>query len=144
MSAKPDHDQDFYSWTQHNATLLRTGRFSEADIEYIAEELEDMGQQKRYVLEGLLRIVLLHLLKWQFQPSRRSRSWQISIKAHRERALRLLDRNKGLASQLAEIIDDAYILARVGAMEETGLDIDIFPETCPYSSQQVLDQSFLP
>jgi hypothetical protein len=76
MAAPQLYDRDFFEWTQCNAALLRAGQFDQADIQHIAEELEDMGKSERRRLESRLEVLLQHLLKWQIQPNRRSTSWQ--------------------------------------------------------------------
>ena len=75
MSNHPLYDQDFYAWTNEQAALLRAGRLSEADVEHIAEEIENMGKSEKRELVSRLRVLLLHLLKWQYQPTRRGKSW---------------------------------------------------------------------
>jgi hypothetical protein len=80
QTAKDLYEQDFFEWTVQNAQLLRAGRLEEADLEHIAEEIEDMGRSERRELESRLSVLLSHLLKWRFQPSRRGRSWQATIR----------------------------------------------------------------
>jgi hypothetical protein len=79
------HENDFYAWTQEQAHLLRTGQLHQIDLQNIAEEIEDMGRSERRQLESRLEILIMHLLKWQFQPNLRSRSWQLTIKEQRLR-----------------------------------------------------------
>src|SRR5205814_2475020 len=90
------YDRDLYSWAVEQAALLRAGKIAEADALNIAEELDDVGNKQYDKLEGALRIVLLHLLKWDHQPERRSRSWWASISVHRKRVLHVLRKNPGL------------------------------------------------
>ena len=102
------YEQDFYAWTFHNASLLREGKFSEIDIENIAEELESMGRRDKRVLESRLSVLLMHLLKWQFQPMRRSNSWKLTIKKQRLSILRLLKESPRLKYNIAEVLEEAY------------------------------------
>ena len=136
------YDHDFYAWTQDQSQLLRTGQLQLIDVQNLAEELEDMGRAEKRELESRLEILLMHLLKWQFQPSKRSRSWQLTIKEQRLRLQKHLKQNPSLKAAIADVFDDAYQLAVVSAEKETGLDI--FPEICPYNADQVLLDSFLP
>jgi hypothetical protein len=136
------YDQDFYAWTQEQSQLLRTGQLQLIDIQNLAEEIEDMGRAERRELESRLEILLMHLLKWQFQPSKRSRSWRLTIKEQRLRLQKHLKQNPSLKAAISDIFDDAYQLAVVSAEKETGLDI--FPEICLYTSEQVLLDGFLP
>ncbi|MBD2188183.1 DUF29 domain-containing protein [Pseudanabaena mucicola] len=137
-----DYDHDFYAWTQEQSRLLRTGQLQLIDIQHLAEEIEDMGRAERRELESRLEILLMHLLKWQFQPSKRSRSWQLTIKEQRLRLQKHLKQNPSLKAAIADVFDDAYQLAVVSAERETGLDI--FPDICPYLIEQVLIDAFLP
>ncbi|BBC24966.1 DUF29 domain-containing protein [Pseudanabaena sp. ABRG5-3] len=137
-----DYEHDFYAWTQDQSHLLRTGQLQLIDVQHLAEEIEDMGRAERRELESRLEILLMHLLKWQFQPSKRSRSWQLTIKEQRLRLQKHLKQNPSLKAAIAEVFDDAYQLAVVSAEKETGLDV--FPDIAPYTSEQVLLDSFLP
>src|SRR5712692_8509170 len=92
------YEEDFVVWSMHNAELLRAGRLQEADIEHIAEELEDMGKSQRRALESRLTVLLLHLLKWQFQPERRSSSWRATIVAQRIAIIKILREAPSLES----------------------------------------------
>ncbi len=136
------HDHDFYAWTQQQAHLLRTEQLQLIDIQNLAEAIEDMGRAERRELESRLEILLMHLLKWQFQPSHRSRSWQLTIKEQRLRLQRHLKQNPSLKAAISDVFEDVYQLAIVSAEKETGLDI--FPEIYPYTYEQVLLAEFLP
>ena len=140
--ADHDYDHDFYAWTQAQSQLLRTGQLQLIDIQHLAEEIEDMGRAERRELASRLEILLMHLLKWEFQPNKRSRSWQLTIKEQRLRLAKHLKQNPSLKAAIPDIFDDAYQLAVVSAARETGLDI--FPEICPYTIEQVLMDKFLP
>jgi Domain of unknown function DUF29 len=73
------YELDFFEWTQRNAELLRQGCLESADIPHIAEELADMGERDRREVKSYLKHLMMHLLKWQFQPDRRDGSWAVSI-----------------------------------------------------------------
>jgi hypothetical protein len=135
-------EQDFYAWTQEQAQLLRTGKLDEIDWQNIAEEIEDMGRSEKRQLESRLEILIMHLLKWQFQPNLRSRSWQLTIKEQRLRLEKLLQENPSLQGNLMEVIAKVYPLASLSAERETGLSL--FPEVCPYHVTEILLDDFLP
>ncbi|MBK1986140.1 DUF29 domain-containing protein [Sphaerospermopsis aphanizomenoides BCCUSP55] len=139
---KTTHDNDFYAWTQEQAHLLRTEQFHQIDFAHIAEELEDMGRSEKRELESRLEMLIMHLLKWQFQPNLRSRSWQLTIKEQRLRLEKLLKENPSLNSYLEDSLDKTYQLAMISAERETGLSS--FPETCPYSLTEIFTLEFLP
>ena len=136
------YDHDFYAWTQEQAQLLRTGKFNQIDFDHIAEEIEDMGRSEKRELESRLEVLLMHLLKWQFQPNLRSRSWQLTIKEQRLRLEKLLAENPSLKSFLADSLEKIYQLAMISAERETGLSS--FPEGCPYSLTEIFTSEFLP
>jgi len=133
---------DFYTWTQEQLELLRSGQLEKIDLQNLAEEIEDMGRAEKRELESRLEVLLMHLLKWQFQPSLRSRSWQLTIKEQRLRLQRHLKQNPSLKSAIPDVFADVYQLAVVSAERETSLDI--FPDVCPYDFEQVMTEAFLP
>ena len=118
---------DLYSWALHQAELLRAGRLSEIDPVAIAEEIDDVGEEQYDKLESALRVLMLHILKWDHQPSMRSRSWTLTIREQRRRAERQLRKNPGLKSQVDEALEAAYEDARLEAASETGLPLSLFP-----------------
>ena len=74
------YETDFYLWTQQQADLLRQGLLSEVDTAHLVDEIEDMGGSERHALGSYLKNILMHLLKWQYQPQRRGNSWRLSIR----------------------------------------------------------------
>jgi hypothetical protein len=115
------YDSDFYAWANTQAALLRSGRIDQADIEHIAEEIESMGKSELRELENRLARLFTHLLKWQFQPNRRSRSWTLTIKEQRRRLHRHLAQNPSLKATLEQAVLDAYgdaILEAAGPVPE--------------------------
>ena len=138
------YEEDAYTWAMRNAELIRQGRFDEIDVDHVAEEIESVGKSERRQLENRLIVLLSQLLKWQYQPERRGRSWLATIKEQRRRISSLLKINPGLKPLLDEIIDDAYVSARLVAVREAGLDETTFPEICPFSFEDVLNDTFWP
>jgi len=136
--------QDFYSWLMTNAQLLRQGRFSEIDVEHLAEELESMGRGEKRALISRLTVLLVHLLKWRFQPARRSKSWRNTLTVQRSDVLDLLEDSPSLRYELEQHIEKAYERAKLIAEDETGIEKDHFPQRCPYSFEQIVDQEFFP
>jgi len=134
------YDQDLYSWAVEQAALLRAGRIVEVDADNIAEELDDVGNEQYDKLESALRIILLHVLKWDHQPERRSRSWTASILVQRNHVQRVLRKNPGLEPRVEEAIVEAYTDARILAAAHTRLDDADFPARCPYSWQQITER----
>jgi hypothetical protein len=137
------YEKDFFEWTVRNAELLRSGRAGEADLAHIAEEIEDMGKRERRELQHRLSILIAHLLKWNVQPGRRSRSWELTIRVQRKDLVKLLEENPSLQPYLRESLPEAYEHAVVDAMTETGHLESDFPSTCPFTLDVILDPDFL-
>jgi len=135
------YDRDLYSWAVEQAALLRAGRIADADARNIAEELDDVGNEQYDKLESALRIILLHLLKWDHQPKRRSRSWRASILVQRNHVRRVLKKNPGLKSRVEEALGDAYADARIEAAAQSRLDDRSFPARCPYSWDAIMERA---
>jgi len=138
------YENDFYGWVQHQAHMLRTRNLSALDFENLIEEVESMGRSEQRALESRLEILLMHLLKWQFQSRLKGPSWRFTIKEQRRRIAKLLKKNSSLVSILTEVFKDAYESALLLAAEETGLDESLFPSICPWSFEQAMDETFWP
>jgi hypothetical protein len=140
--ARADYGRDFYSWSLEQARLVREGRWDAVDRENVAEEIESLGREQFNKLESALRVLLLHMLKWDHQPERRTRSWALSIKDQRLEFEQILEDNPGLKSRQDEALARAYRRARIAAAKETGLDEETFPSACPYSWDDVTARRF--
>jgi Domain of unknown function DUF29 len=138
------YDKDFYAWANEQAALLRAGRLSEADIANIAEEIESMGRSEKRELVNRLAVLLLHLLKWQYQPGMRGNSWRLTIEEQRYRLERHLKDNPSLKSVLSEAMEEGYRLALIEVERETGFARGTFPSSCPYTFQQATDDTIWP
>jgi hypothetical protein len=141
--ASPTKRDDLYSWALHQAELLRAGRLSEIDPVAIAEEIDDVGEEQYDKLESALRVLMLHLLKWDHQPFMRSRSWTLTVREQRRRAERRLRKNPGLKSQLDVALGAAYEDARLEAANETGLPLSVFPVTRPFEYAEIMERSIV-
>jgi hypothetical protein len=144
MTTPTLYDQDFYAWANTQAALLRAGNLDAADIENIAEEIESMGRSEKRELVNRLTVLLLHLLKWQYQPVRRGASWRASIRIQRRDLAEHLIDNPSLKSKLPEAIIRSYGNAVIEASAETGHSEDTFPSSCPWSFGQIIDAEFWP
>ncbi|HZK90304.1 MAG TPA: DUF29 domain-containing protein [Stellaceae bacterium] len=138
------YDDDFFTWTQEQARLLRDGEFADIDVENLAEEVESMGRSVRRGLRNRLTILLMHLLKWRYQPMFRSRSWSGTIREQRAQAQSLMDESPSLSSLLADQLSEIYASALTKAAGETGFAETGFPITCPFTPEQILSEDFLP
>jgi Domain of unknown function DUF29 len=138
------YDSDFFAWSQEQAQLLREGRLGAADILNIAEEIDSMGRTEKRELVSRLTVLLLHLLKWRYQPDKRGASWEATIRVQRNRIEDHLDDNPSLKPLLPRALSTAYRDARLEAAAETGLPIASFPLECPWAASEIQDGEFWP
>jgi hypothetical protein len=136
------YDRDFYSWSLEQARLVRAGRWEAVDRDNVAEEIESLGREQFNKLESALRVLMLHMLKWDHQPAARSRSWVLSIETQRLEVADILSDNPGLKPRVAEAVARGYRKARIEAAKETGLEKTAFPEACPYSFDDIASRTF--
>ncbi len=139
-----EYEHDFYQWIYKNIELLKQRKFSELDVDTLVDELESMAKRDKRELISHLMILIAHLLKWQFQPEQRSGSWQGSIDEQRLRILQQLEESPSLHNFLTESIAASYPNALKLANKETKLPMQLFPQACPYSIEQLLDENFYP
>ena len=135
----PLYETDLYAWVAQQAELLRAGKFGEIDAENIAEEMLDVGRNEYDKLESALTVLLAHMLKWDHQPEKRSRSWENSILEQRDRTEQQLRDNPSLKSRQTEAIRDGYRRGRLRASSETDIDLREFPEDCPYDWHAIIE-----
>jgi hypothetical protein len=138
------YESDFYAWTQEQAELLKHKTWEALDLPNLIEEIESLGRQERQELRNRLGVLLGHLLKWQYQPSNRGNRWLATIREQRTQTRLVLKDNPSLKPYVPEAIAIAYQLAQDLAVRETGMDYDTFPAECPYTIEQILEETFLP
>ena len=135
---------DFNSWIDQTAQLLRESRWHEVDVPHLIEEVEDLGKSERRGIASQLTRLLLHLLKWQYQPQRRSDSWLDSITDARTQIELAIEDSPSLRSYPAEQLEESYQRARRQAAKQISVAISMFPDMCPYSPELVLAEDWLP
>lgn len=136
------YEDDLYTWVNEQVALLRAGRLDEIDAENIVEELSDVGSSQYDKLWSSLRVLVMHMLKWDQQPEFRTPSWVYSIREQRRRYGKVIKKNPGLASRRNEALADAYDSARDWAANETNVPVDEFPDECPYDWDDILNRPF--
>lgn len=141
-SAPARYDEDFARWAFEQAQALRDGAFAGLDIENIAEELDTLGRDEFNKLESTLTVLVMHMLKWDYQPDRRSRSWTGTIRIQRRHVAKHIKNNPSLKPRRDEALSEAYETARLMASAETDLPLKTFPDACAYSWSDVLDRPF--
>ena len=137
-------EADYAQWCVEQGALLREGRLADLDRENLAEEIESLGRSDRREIESRLKILLVHLLKYGYQPEGRSGSWKATIREQRVRIEKLVTESPSLKSYPAKALAEEYSFAMPEAAAETGLSEDIFPNKCPFSISEVLDLAFYP
>ena len=138
------YETDFYTWTQEQVSLLKTQQWDQLDSLNLIEEIETLGRRERQELRNRLGVLLGHLLKWQFQPEKRSNSWLGTIREQRVQVKLLLQDSPSLKPYLDEVFFTIYELGLALAIRETELGEQVFPEICPYTLDQTLNPEFLP
>jgi Domain of unknown function DUF29 len=143
-------EDDYVAWLLGQAAALReAARLRpnlpfDIDWELIAQELEGMSRSEARELRSRYAVLLLHMLKWLIQTDHRCRSWELTINHQRQEIAEHLAHNPGLKPERAELFAKAYADARVDANYETGLPLPAFPEACPFTIEQAMDEGFWP
>lgn len=138
------YETDFHQWIEEQSDLLRTGQLTQLDVTHLIEELESMSARERRELINRLAVLLAHLLKWDYQPERRSTSSRLTINERRRQLALLLEDSPSLQQRLPDFLPRSYRNATRAAMEETGFLKSPFPERCAYSIAEILDEDYWP
>ncbi len=135
------YEQDFYQWTQEQAALLKAGTLAQLDIENLIEEIESMGKSQKRELYSRLVVLIMHMLKWDYQPDMQSGSWKNTILTQRREIKFLLKDNPSLNRIVSDAVRMVYSDSVEAASVETGLPVSSFPETCPYTIEQLMGEA---
>ena len=138
VKAPTRYSEDTYSWVLEQIALLKAGHRDQIDAENIAEELSDLGNELRFRLESAIAVLCCHLLKWEHQPERRSRSWSLTVAEQRSRIELLLKRNPGLKGTLDEATRVGFASGRRFVLSETDLSAKQLPKDCPYTFAEMM------
>ena len=126
------YETDYSAWIATQAALLQAGRFGDLDIVNLVDEVESLGRSEFDAFVSAVEVVLVNMLKWDAQPSKRTRSWIASIVEHRRRIERRLEDNPSFKSRLADAIRRAFDTATARAASEANLPLDVFPTDNPF------------
>ena len=139
------YETDIISWANEQAAFIRSGRFDLLDLEHIADEIEDVGKSEQREFESRMALLLAHLIKWQYQPSHRGKSWERTIKDQRTIITRRLSKTPSLKPELesSDFWLEAWADAARIAENETGI-LNVFPETCPWGFEEITNPSVWP
>ncbi len=138
------YKEDFQLWLDTTAKMLRERQLNQLDFDNLIEEIESMGRSEKDALESNLVVVLMHLLKYKYQPERRSNSWLSTIYEHRRRIRRAFSKSPSLKNYFNEVFAECYQDARQEASLETGLALEVFPLECPFNVEETLNPDYLP
>ena len=142
------YEKDVVLWSEEQAHYLRSGQFDKLDLENLAEEVLDVDKSELRELESRMAVLLAHLIKWAWQPSHRSRSWERTIKDQRLHITRRLKKTPSLVYKMADENEGFWFGAWSDGVQfahkETGIPMDIFPEAMPWSEELVLTEGWLP
>ena len=141
------YDHDFYAWSQNQAVALRAKAWEQLDLDNLAEEIESLGKSDRRAVESYLEVIATHLLKWVYQSrerARRGRGWRNSVDEARRQLQLILEDSPSLRERVTVLLVRAYPHARRKAQQETGLPLAIFPGTCHWTPEQILNEDFWP
>ena len=138
------YDRDYALWLEAQVQALKDGNLKAIDLGNLIEEIEDMGRSQKDAVDSNLVVVLLHLLKYKYQPEKRSNSWKASIREHRRRLRKSFKASPSLKRYCEIGFQENYQDARAGAADETGLALDTFPSESPFTLDEALDADYLP
>jgi hypothetical protein len=138
------YEQDYCLWLDRTIQYLQTGDLDRLDLTALIEELQGMSNSEKNALESNLRILLMHLLKYRYQPHKRSNSWLFTIREHRKRLLKAFNKSPSLKRYYESVFAECYQDGRELAADETGLSLAIFPEESPFSPEESLNLDYLP
>ncbi|MEM8505487.1 MAG: DUF29 domain-containing protein [Cyanobacteria bacterium P01_D01_bin.1] len=144
LKPKSLYGVDFNLWVANQVAALKTQRIEDLDLPNLIEEMEDLSRRDKKALRSYLKLLLLHLLKWQYQPSKRSKSWKVSVSNSRIEIDDILSDSPSLRNYLPTVLAKAYVNAKTLAAAETGLAPETFPTDCPYDLEKALNQDFFP
>jgi hypothetical protein len=133
------YETDETAWLERSSELIKQRRYEELDYQNLSEFLLDMATSDRRQVMSRLTVLLAHKLKWDHQPRKRSRSWEMTLVIQRQDLEQLLE-SRTLKNYAAEILAKAYAKAIVRAAVETGLPKEAFPHNCPYSLEELLQE----
>ncbi|MBD2654466.1 DUF29 domain-containing protein [Synechocystis sp. FACHB-383] len=140
------YDQDYFLWLQETYRMLESNKIEQLDLEHLKEEILGLGDEQRRKVDSYLRQLLINLLLYQYWDSEKNlcgKGWQNEIDNFRFE-LELLLKSKTLYNYFLQEIEEIYIKARRQAIKKSELPANLFPKSCPFSAEALLDPEFLP
>ena len=140
LDKPPLYDTDYVAWLDEQVQHLRAGCLHVLDVANVAEELESLVKRERQQLENRLEVLILHLLKWDNQPAQRSNRWRSTVHKQRTRIRRVLRDSPSLKREIEPMCRDVYPWALERAAIETRVSEAPFPQTSPYTVEQIFER----
>jgi len=134
----PGYGDDYAAWLSAQIRLLESRQFDQLDLDNLIDEVGSLGRSDFNAFVSAIRIVLLHMLKWDIQIDYRTRSWANSIEGHRDRVVQDLEDSPSYKSRLDEAVRKAYRQARYEASSETRLPLASYPKDCPFTFDEIM------
>ena len=138
------YDSDLALWSQEQARLLEQRRFAELDLQNLIDEVKSVGSSDKREIRNRLEVLIAHLLKWRFQPGRRTSSWERTIREQRRAVSSIIEDSPSLQHYPSAVLSRVYPAAHAQAADESGIDYTLFPDVSPFTIEQVMDGGFLP
>lgn len=130
--------RDETAWLEDTADLITSDRLDEIDYQNLAEYLTDMARRDRREVDSRLALLMAHLLKWDYQPDKRTGNWRATIVVERQELAKLMGRGV-LRNHAEDVLAEAYRDAVEQAIAETGLPAETFPVECPYGLVELIE-----
>ncbi|BAG02035.1 MAG: DUF29 domain-containing protein [Microcystis wesenbergii TW10] len=148
MTVIPDlktlYEIDDSLWLEETIELLKAKKFDALDLENLIEELEDLGNEKKFRVASFLQQIIRHCLLLQFWTSERKYNqahWQAEIVSFQYQLKRYLTTN--LRKYLEQEFEQIYFESVRYVRQKTDNKVN-FPDICPYSLEELLDPNWLP
>ncbi len=136
------YEKDLASWVAEQASHLRNKEFDKIDLENFIDEFEGIVKRDKRSMKSYFEILLTHMLKWQYQPSKRSSSWYASIRNSRDEINGIIEDSPSLKNNMELAYETAWKKGRKHALEETGLKNSELPKICPWDLKDALQMKF--
>lgn len=138
------YDTDFNLWIEQTITALKSGDIQTLDLDNLIEEIEAMTRSDKREIFNRLKVLIMHLLKCQYQPQKKTNSWIKTINEQRDQIELVLADSPSLRPYLTSKLGEIYKKAKRDAVTETKLTPETFPTDCPFTEEQILDSEYFP
>lgn len=138
------YERDFYAWALCTRAALSCKDWDKLDLKNLIDEVDGLVRGETSAAVSSMRLIFSHLLKWIYQPEKRTASWLGTIERERQNLEYMLEESPSLAREQESLFQLAYKRARKEASRETGLNIKLFPESPRFSYQDALAENWLP